>query len=86
MSQTIALNGHIKSVCSVAWSPLLLGQKIASGSNDHLVKIWDVESSMCLSTLNGHTNCVSSVAWSPLLLGHKIASGSYDYTVIIWDS
>ena len=47
------------------------------------MKIWDIESHECLSTLSEHTTHAVSVAWSPD--GYKIASGSYDNTIKIWD-
>ena len=76
--------GHLGSVYSVAWSPLLLEQKIASGSLDHLVKIWDAETHECLSTLRGHTHGVTSVAWSQD--SKKLASGLHDHLVKIWNT
>ena len=68
-------------VNSVAWSPD--GRKIASGSEDKSVKVWDVTSGACLATLKGHRDAVSSVAYSPD--GRKIASGSGDSTVKVWE-
>jgi len=43
---------HNYRVYSVAWSPD--GKKIASGSFDFTIKIWDSESGDCQSTLTGH--------------------------------
>jgi WD40 repeat protein len=41
------------------------GQTLASGSQDHTVKLWDVRNGKYLKTLEGHTNWVWSVAFSP---------------------
>ena len=41
-------------VLSVAWSPD--GKKIASGSCDESIKIWDSQSGDCQSTLTGHSS------------------------------
>ena len=38
---------------------------MASGSDDHTVKIWDVKTGNNLMTLTGHTDSVSSVNFSP---------------------
>ncbi len=38
--------------------------RLASGSEDTTVKIWDPATSQCILTLKGHTHWVTSVAWS----------------------
>ncbi len=64
----------------MAWSPH--GASLASGSRDNTVKIWNVKTGKCVSTLNGHSRSVTSVAWNND--GTKLVSGSYDSTVRIW--
>ena len=66
---------------SVSFSPD--GTKVASGSGDNTVKLWDVTSGECLQTLEGHSRYVTSVSFSPD--GTKVASGSWDKTVKLWD-
>ena len=58
---------------SVSFSPD--GTKVASGSDDNTVKLWDVTSGECLQTLEGHSSYVMSVSFSPD--GTKVASGSW---------
>ncbi len=60
------------------------GSKIASGSWDKTVVVWDSLTGERCVTLEGHSDSVSSVAFSPD--GSKIASGSGDNTVVVWDS
>ena len=75
------LEGHAKSVRSVAFSPD--GRLLATGSDDRTVKLWDVQARTLLATLEGHTDSVWSVAFSPD--GRLLATGSKDRTVKLWD-
>lgn len=54
------LNGHTDSVLAVAWS--LNNTRVASGSDDNTIKLWDTQTTKCLSTLSGHGQSVMSVA------------------------
>jgi WD40 repeat protein len=73
--------GHSAQVFSVAFSPD--GKKLASGSMDNTVILWDLATGKPEKILKGHTGWVLSVAFSPD--GRKLASGSRDNTVILWD-
>ncbi len=78
----MTLRGHADDVWGVAISPD--GKRIASGSFDKTVKVWDVESGIELMTLRGHEDRVGPVAFSPD--GRRIVSGSMDRTVRLWDA
>ena len=67
---------------SVCFSPD--GTKIASGSDDKTVLIWDAASGEQLCSLTGHSDSVWSVALSKD--GTRLVSGSADRTVKIWSA
>ncbi|KIX08794.1 uncharacterized protein Z518_03451 [Rhinocladiella mackenziei CBS 650.93] len=71
------LEGHSREVISVVFS--LDGTRLASGSDDSTVRVWDVQTGECRHTLEGHSDGVSSVIFSPD--GARLASGSRDSTV-----
>ena len=59
------------------------GRRVASGSSDNTVELWDIESGVLLKTFEGHSGIVWSVALSHD--GRRVASGSGDNTVKLWD-
>jgi WD40 repeat protein len=73
------LNGHTGCVLSIT---LLQDNKIATGSDDNSIKIWDLLTRDCIKTFIGHFESVNCIAF---LGNNKIASGSEDDTIKIWD-
>ncbi|KAF7169363.1 hypothetical protein CNMCM5623_002126 [Aspergillus felis] len=80
--QMQTLEGHSAAVTSVAFSGN--GQTLASGSDDHTIKLWDTKTGAELQTLIGHSGYVRSVAFSGN--GQMLASGSRDCTIKLWDT
>ena len=55
------------------------GRRLATGSLDGMVKVWDLESGREVLALKGHTKGVFGLAFSPE--GQRLASASQDKTV-----
>lgn len=70
------------SINSVAFSPD--GQRIATGSDDSTITIWDTTGHSYRTLTDQHlTASINSVAFSPD--GRKLASGGKDKTIVVWD-
>src|SRR5262249_11575319 len=67
---------HDPVACSVAFSPD--GQRLLSGGEDKLVKVWDAKTGKQILSLAGQTAGVQSVAFSPDGKHLASASGHYD--------
>src|SRR6266849_4508431 len=74
--------GHSALVNAVAWSSD--SRRIASGSNDKSVQVWNAADGSHAFTYRGHSDVVLAVAWSPD--GRRIASGGVDNTVQVWNA
>ncbi len=69
-------SGHIYALT-------MLGDgRLASGSKDKSIKLWDVQTGQCVQTLQGHSSWVRALT---LLGDGRLASGSYDKSIKLWD-
>ncbi len=78
----LTLAGHDDWVGGLGFSPD--GDRLASGSDDTLVKVWDTRTGELLLTLTGHENWVNNIAYSPD--GATIASIGNDDQSFVWDA
>jgi len=79
MALELTLQGHtdrMAPVCSLS------DGRLASGSADTTVRVWDVLTYSCVLKLEVHTASVMSVC---SLSDGRLASGSDDKTVRVWD-
>jgi WD40 repeat protein len=76
------LKGHSDQILCLAFSPD--GKRIATGSFDKTVKIWDAATGQELLTLRGHSDIVTRVLFSPD--GLRLVSRSADERMRIWDA
>jgi WD40 repeat protein len=74
-----ALKGHSESILCAAISPD--GKRIATGSADQTVKLWDSDTGQEKLALKGHTSPIRSLAFSPD--GDRLVSGDYT-TIRVW--
>jgi WD40 repeat protein len=60
------------------------GFRVAIGSRDKLIRVFNLRTGQELQALRGHTDDVTSLAFTPD--GKKLFSGSFDQTVMGWDT
>src|SRR6266568_8378274 len=89
-STLLTYTGHLSPVATVAWSPA--GTRIASGSSDQTVRVWDATSGAHSFIYRGHTTNINAVAWSPPRTSQRIASASGnsffggEHSVQVWNA
>lgn len=80
-TEKAALIGHTEGINSISINHD--GSTLASVSNDHTVRLWDVATETNIYTYTGHTGKVFGVAFHPK--ENIVASSSEDNTIILWD-
>jgi serine/threonine protein kinase/WD40 repeat protein len=80
VNQYALLTGHRNSVFDVAFSS---DGRLATASDDGVVKIWDVRTAKEMLSLKGHRDGVTSITFS--WDGKILASASKDGSIILWD-
>jgi WD40 repeat protein len=80
---TLELKGHGQPdrITSVAFSPDC--QRLASGSWDSCIRLWNIDNGDCVASLKGHSAHISFLAFASD--GETLASGSIDGTLQIWN-
>jgi len=76
-------NQHINEATGNDKKNYLPGPFLASGSRDKSIKVWDVNSGVCMFTLVGHDNWVRDLQFHPG--GKYLLSCSDDKTLRAWD-
>jgi WD40 repeat protein len=59
------------------------GARIATGCEDHVIRIWDTGQAKVVTALTGHIDRVTAVALGAE--GRRLVSGSHDGAVKVWD-
>jgi WD40 repeat protein len=77
----LGADAHTNGILDTAIT--LDGRTIVSASSDSTLKVWDLATGKCKSTLKGHDGAVMGVAVTPD--GRTIVSTSSDSTLKIWD-
>ncbi|XP_041354437.1 F-box/WD repeat-containing protein 7-like [Gigantopelta aegis] len=76
--RTVDLKGHTDKVLTVISD----NQQLASGSQDHSIKIWDIKTGTLQQTLKGHNRGIWCLNF---FTKNLLISGSYDNTIRIWN-
>jgi len=91
LQPAVTIAAHLDGVTCLAYTPD--GTRLATGSFDRCVRLWDVQTGHMLANLHpgfddeagpiGHGGTVSQVAFSAD--GRELASSSWDGRVCVWD-
>ena len=74
--------GHGRQLLAMDWSPN--GYQLATASDDHTVRIWDMRKQKGIYTVPAHCSLISSVRFSSS--GELLVTASHDATVKCWSA
>ncbi|KAJ3090568.1 hypothetical protein HK102_003327 [Quaeritorhiza haematococci] len=77
--KTRILEGHTDGIMCMHYDESK--SLLATGSYDHTIRLWNLETNQCIRVLEGHTRCVRGVQFDDT----KIVSASMDGTIRIWN-
>lgn len=78
------MHGHSKWITSLSFEPFHVNPqcvRLASSSKDNTVKIWNIQTGKCETTISGHSDSVECVRWGG---GGLLYSCSRDRTIKVW--
>ena len=78
-TETARLEGHSGGVSALC---VLQDGRLASGSNDNTIRLWDLTTGGQVICLEGHLHVVRALCALP---DGRLASGAGDKTVRLWD-
>jgi WD40 repeat protein len=78
--ETFQLNEHLGGITALAVTPD--GEFLISSSEDKTMKVWQLETGLCVQTLRGHSDRIKDLAIAPD--GNHLISVSTDKTVKVW--
>jgi WD40 repeat protein len=81
LNDLIGLKGYSSKVNCIAFSTN--GNYLASGSDDKIIKLWNIETNKNVGILRGHHKCITSLAFSPD--SRYLVSSSSDCRVKLWN-
>lgn len=62
------------------------GSASYSGSWDTTIKVWGMNTLMCVQTFQGHSHFITCLSLFSTAHQNRLYSGSYDKTIRVWDT